>query len=495
MNFKKNKPQKKYYKITEDNKPFLHTRCLSHDLCLCVKCKTLFKIENVWYDRIYRCKNCNHASVISQFNQHKRIYLEIINKDNQIQNLKIINETLHYDIFNVDEVDDEMTFQISCRKSTEEQSFSADSLLKNNELWEIFQICALSELDSSKFMYFILKQIGVSAFDMSFNYYKAYEMICKCYYGEVLPVKEFVAQRIFDRFPIFNLSKDFFEAIYYDSNRKILKDKKISSMEEFCNFLNLPYKPNILRILTQYKPKDIDIKTIQTFCSLIDNFDLKCDLLEYLIENPMYGSDWSYYKSHHYLLDQYVDQLKFFIKHFKEELTEKQLLNFIKSMVDYEFNSDTIRMFKEIMLSETFKGEKILYENRKNLTVSKLHNLLVDYISILKMKNEDIPFMLDSECSLKYEAKVDELNFKMPKKPSDLVKWSQLMHNCISSYVDRFRDGSCILLGVYDKDTLLYNVEIVNDKAVQIKGKNNTKITDSKHKNIIDKYLHMRQIC
>ena len=60
----------RFYTINEDPSTFVVLQRRGFVLCYCINCNTLFEIENVWYDHIYKCAKCNSASVIEKDNKH-----------------------------------------------------------------------------------------------------------------------------------------------------------------------------------------------------------------------------------------------------------------------------------------------------------------------------------------------------------------------------------------------------------------------------------------
>lgn len=490
----RNNVENKFYSINEDPISFVIIQRRGTNLCYCIKCDTLFEIENVWFDHIYRCPNCNEASVIAKDNKHHNLYLEVISqKDSAV---RIINETLSYSLVDtsnvpiIGNVPNKVRVWVDSDKKILE--FSAKSFVENSHVWEL--IDTNTAVDPVKFLHTLFRSINVPAEVIGFNYHTIYEMICDFFFGEFLPVKELIAQIAYNKFPIFGLSSDFLDAMKYKSNRELFKDKNIKTMEELCTLLELPYKSNVVKILTKKGPGDIDFKAIKIFCSYIENLDFKTDLLNSLIEDPISCSDWSSCPSNDYLTPQIIHDLHFLISDFKEQLSEKQLLKFIKSLGHSEYINDTLRMYRTVANSDTYENINILYDNRKGLTAEKLHEILSEYSTILRMKEADSPFAIDSDFKSLYEDKMGDISFVLPKKPSDLASWSTKMGNCISSYSDKFRYGTNILLGIFYKNELLYNMEIKDGQVIQLRGRKNSREIKHDHLKIISKYLKKRCI-
>ena len=61
---------KKYYPINEDNATFVAIQRRGMTLCYCINCNTLFEIESIFYDHIYKCDKCKNASIIEKDNKH-----------------------------------------------------------------------------------------------------------------------------------------------------------------------------------------------------------------------------------------------------------------------------------------------------------------------------------------------------------------------------------------------------------------------------------------
>ena len=480
----------KYYTINDDTSTFIVLQRRGFCLCYCLQCNTLFEIENIFYDHIYKCSNCNNASIIEKDNKHHKLYLELIQHEDINKAVKVISKIYSYRLRNADELTGPNPDKIGVYVDVEEKfiNFSAPSLVNNSEIWKIVGTYT-QEIDPVRFLHLLFRTVGIPTTSIGFNYYKIYEIISDFFYGEVLPVRELVSQLVYDEFPIFNLSKDFFDAMEFPANRALFRSADIKNMEDLCNYLNLPYKPNVVRTLTSIPVKDIDFISVRTFCKIIDNLDLKVELLSFILKQK---APLSYNESINWTNPACVSHLEFLFKDCKKELTERQILNFIKSMHNFGENFDVFIMYQNIKNSETFKDIKILYENRKGLTFEKLHDKLSQYSAILRLKEKNQPFVIDH--LLDYEARMDTLSFKLPKKPSHLIEWSEILHNCISSYSDRFRSGESVLIGIYRKKKLLYNMEIQNNEVKQLKGKNNSNDIKPNHLKAIKKYLAKRKI-
>jgi len=66
----------------------------------------------------------------------------------------------------------------------------------------------------------------------------------------------------------------------------------------------------------------------------------------------------------------------------------------------------------------------------------------------------------------------------VPETNYDLVEWSRLMNNCISTYADRVKGGNTLVFAVVDKESerLLYNIEIQNKRISQFVGHSNISV-------------------
>lgn len=94
----------KFYTINENASTFILLRRKGLNLCYCILCNTLFNIEIVFYDHIYKCKKCDNVSVLEKDNTHHKLYLELIRDSETDRCIKIIDEIFTYRLNDPDDL-------------------------------------------------------------------------------------------------------------------------------------------------------------------------------------------------------------------------------------------------------------------------------------------------------------------------------------------------------------------------------------------------------
>lgn len=83
---------------------------------------------------------------------------------------------------------------------------------------------------------------------------------------------------------------------------------------------------------------------------------------------------------------------------------------------------------------------------------------------------------------------IDNLRIETPEDTGRLIEYSQIMHNCISSYGEGAVKNRHLLLGIYKDGELTYNICIINQKLRQFFGARNS-LPDETDKRKICEYL------
>lgn len=78
------------------------------------------------------------------------------------------------------------------------------------------------------------------------------------------------------------------------------------------------------------------------------------------------------------------------------------------------------------------------------------------------------------------ELGIGQYKFKVISDVKELDFWGQSLKHCIKSYFNKCANGNSFLIGVY-KDSFPYvNIEVKDNKVVQLRGKNNSCVEDEK---------------
>lgn len=471
----------------------------------CTECQKTFFIPELLLPnrKLQTCPSCNTTSYVSDSDRVERIFLEL-HEENNKRSASIVHKNNSYKF-----VGDEVEKQ-------EKNSFiyfDPESFMSSNDdlnyIWEY--------LDVDNPISYIYKatryKLGTSAKLFEQQYYRIYKTISEYLFGEELPTHLFFAYMIYDHFPILKLSSDFLYSLKYARHREIFKDANITTVKDLLTFMELPYKKSIIRNLMDTPIQKIDFYRLPIICKQFDNLDIKNSILKHVLD--FYKTSNIFIMNENQNLFLLPEHFEIFAKDVKKELSENKLADFImrddmkreasspdvsygytqksNSFLNYPHNYDMFRMYYEIKKNNEFKNMEILKQERKSFTPQHLHDVFSKMQNYITMKDRNKPYEIKDLC--KYEEEIDELKFTIPHQPSDLASWGSMMHNCIASYSDRFRTGSCLLLGIYDKcGELLYNMEVRGNKVIQLRAKRNSSVENKDHRHIINKYCKKHDI-
>lgn len=169
---------------------------------------------------------------------------------------------------------------------------------------------------------------------------------------------------------------------------------------------------------------------------------------------------------------QFYAQARRFLKQFHADTIYNWFSN--KSLNSILFRDtvfrDTVKQYEEM------KGHVIL-NNSNNLR--DVHDYISTEYRKVKNKLENDKFRLGFEKKQKRFAGVNnkvfqDFRFEVPDSPEKLITYGQKLNNCIYSYRKSFADDTgLLLLGVYKKDELLYNISVENGNISQFCGNRN----------------------
>lgn len=175
--------------------------------------------------------------------------------------------------------------------------------------------------------------------------------------------------------------------------------------------------------------------------------------------------------------------------------TVHQILKYIQSQSQIYSNiNDALNDWKDYLddceiLKYDLKNSFILFP--KNL--KKAHDRT--YKLIEKNRNE----LISSKIREMYDKLFNTFNWEyknsvivVPKTPEEIIREGQVLHHCVGGYVEKVAKGKTIILFLRNKDAVdkpFYTIEIdpVNFKIIQCRGKNNSSMTEDVKK-IINRF-------
>ncbi len=128
--------------------------------------------------------------------------------------------------------------------------------------------------------------------------------------------------------------------------------------------------------------------------------------------------------------------------------------------------------------------------------IKELHdNISRQYRDIkAAVSNSDIKYSPET-WELLNEVRVEDMVIRLPIETAELSRWGKIMKNCIAGRGDDAAKGSSIILGVYKKNSLIYNIEISKTTMVVVEEPTDTPLamigTEQKYAKTIksDRYV------
>ena len=235
---------------------------------------------------------------------------------------------------------------------------------------------------------------------------------------------------------------------------KIAKDRSVKLSDKFCDF----WKHNSNAYCIAYQME---------YMSLTDS-----DIYELL--------DYSYWKNREIGCLSYYNELID-----KYNYNPKSLLIYIDSLVTYEAFDDMHYLIRELVdyarLMSVISNKFDKYP-RNFLTT---HQIACRNYNRLKQEySEDL---FKKRICRDYECTFGKYKFIYPNCTQDIKDEAVQQNNCVASYIDRVIDGGCHILflrrkGFEDKSLVTIEVDPVQNKIVQAKGKFNRDVTEEENK-------------
>ena len=267
---------------------------------------------------------------------------------------------------------------------------------------------------------------------------------------------------------------------YYWKDIDMLQDKEVNindALELISNYSKAKsvkkalYK-NYLRQLESYDY--FDSTFIEVFCHTIKDINILVKLLSLNLNYSKY-SDFD------------KKNLKELIVFLKLHYTEKQILKLFSSD---EFRSNKY-LFRDAVREFHF-NKGIVEEMFKKVSckVQALHDEFVRCSREQRYKymiNKTLDYTLAER---KVCIQIDEYQIKLPQTGKELYDWANTLHNCMAGYFDLIKMKESIIYGFFQKDILIFAVEIKDDSIIQASEKYNAKLS-VENKKILKHWLEI----
>ena len=152
-----------------------------------------------------------------------------------------------------------------------------------------------------------------------------------------------------------------------------------------------------------------------------------------------------------------------------------------------EYLSDTLNTARQIGIELNDKYPKHLRE---------IHDVLAMNLRAMKREENKTAFDKYQEEWKKLEYSKDGFSIVIPKTPSDVVQEGSAMSNCVASYVDRVKNGTCtrvFLRRTATKDVSEVTLELRGNVLVQAKAFANRNISKD-HKRFLEAWAKAKKI-
>ena len=258
-----------------------------------------------------------------------------------------------------------------------------------------------------------------------------------------------------------------FEFFKWELSTFIADDTKLYPTQiEMLNYISNKAKSKIVK-KTIYEQYERSLKETDTynpmfdyiFSRTIDNIDLLVQLykIEPQYKNKLFLSIW---------FD--IKETILFIRFLKQHYTQKKIVTFFIDSIQLNTNywGDTIGMLSR--QNSFYILDK--YFAKVKLTPKNIHDevVRVSHLASYSLANsEEFEYSKEELDLCKY---YENLEFRLPKTVYQLDFWSKLLHNCMFGYSNMIHNKQTIIYGVFKNDTLVYAVEIKNNKIVQEKA-------------------------
>lgn len=183
---------------------------------------------------------------------------------------------------------------------------------------------------------------------------------------------------------------------------------------------------------------------------------------------------------HGYTSDQLLAVFDFLLRDFSERELYRLLLSVRH---DTRPLSQLRDIFKMVGSQETM-FIYLEYFQRVRANINTIHDQLSKinrrYVKgYLQNKWHDLlkqPFRYDQSVKACFTGVSEHLRFQLPKSAEELYLWADELQNCMASYLSSVLHQRCVIIGVYEKETLKYGVEWRDGRIQQMAGKYNQSV-------------------
>lgn len=141
-------------------------------------------------------------------------------------------------------------------------------------------------------------------------------------------------------------------------------------------------------------------------------------------------------------------------KTFFSKFSFNKIKRMYKVNIDYSSWSDTVDFIRDnpnIIIPEDFEDIKDLHDK----LALQLNRIKKAKLLIEKSANIEVPQAF-KDCKDNWKSTRYELD--LPQDGLDLVKYSEVMRNCVSTYEDTIRNGSYYIIGIKENGNLKWNI-------------------------------------
>ena len=167
--------------------------------------------------------------------------------------------------------------------------------------------------------------------------------------------------------------------------------------------------------------------------------------------------------------DDYLEGMALII-FLKNHYTEKQICKLCFKEI---MNKQALQYWKDIvrmMQRDNAFIDLEHYFHKVKLTTKRLHDEIVRALHIANFSYEGNAIFNYEDSQISAQGIKDDLVFKLPFSAEELSLWSKVLHNCMFGYIDDIQRKSSLIFGVFKEGTLLYALELKEQKIIQAKA-------------------------
>ena len=271
-----------------------------------------------------------------------------------------------------------------------------------------------------------------------------------------------------------------FDFLFWNDT-SILPKRNITIDEALMYIANYPKAKSIKKAIYQNylsqieNNKKFNTSFIEIFVKNIIDINILLQLIQLQEIYPKYNN-----------IDK--NKIYLFVNLLKKHYAEKQILVFFKNLtLENENKNLFIDTIDELSYSQEF------IENKFIKVPCKLNIIHNEFIRCTK--EERYNFILNQNLEYSFDEKkpcisIESYKVKLPYTGKELFEWSEILANCISSYFEDIKRKEKIIYGVFENETLIFAVEITDNKIIQASAKYNKKL-EEKNQVILKKWFKL----